>query len=75
VVGVGSQAVDTDADVVVPDLRDLVWSPARNRSGEPEPSTRRERSSDAEDPSGREQSTRGSGFVIPRRAILPRGVT
>jgi mannitol-1-/sugar-/sorbitol-6-phosphatase len=36
VVGVGSQAIDTDADVVVPDLRDLTWSTALNRFSEPE---------------------------------------
>jgi sugar-phosphatase len=61
VVGVGSQAVDTDADVVVPDLRDLSWSPALDRSGGPEPPSRPERSSGL------------PGLVIPRRAILRRG--
>jgi sugar-phosphatase len=67
VVGVGSQAVETDADVVVPDLRDLAWSPALDRSSEPDSSTRPERSG------GREHSSRIPGLVIPRRVTLPRG--
>jgi mannitol-1-/sugar-/sorbitol-6-phosphatase len=66
VVGVGSQAVDTDADVVVPDLRDLAWSPSLDRSSEPGATSRLQRSI------AQEESSRGPGLLIPRRAILPR---
>jgi sugar-phosphatase len=68
VVGVGSQAVDTDTDVVVRDLRDLAWSSSFDRRSEPAAWSR------PEDSTGPQPSTRGPGLVIPRHAILPRGV-